>query len=89
VSLACEHRGLRTPFVTNSEISTFQKLFIAERALMKISRASLSNKEKNTVKRILLILGAVVLFVNTLVIPTVANADTPGSTSCGGAACKP
>ncbi len=56
---------------------------------MKISRSSLSNKEKNTVKRILLILGAVVLFVNTLVIPTVANADTPGSTSCGGAACKP
>jgi len=30
-------------------------------------------------KRILLILGAVVLFVNTLVIPTVANADTPAA----------
>jgi hypothetical protein len=56
---------------------------------MKISRSSFSNKEKNTVKRILLILGAVVLFVNSLVIPTMANADTPGGTSCGGKVCKP
>jgi hypothetical protein len=66
-----------------------QRLFIAHRALMKISRSSFPNKEKNTVKRILLILGAVVLFVNSLVIPTVANADTPGGTSCGGKVCKP
>jgi hypothetical protein len=56
---------------------------------MKVSRSSFSNKEKNTVKRILLILGAAVLFLNTLVIPTVANADTPGGTSCGGTMCKP
>ena len=56
---------------------------------MKISRSSFSNKEKDNVKRILLTLGAVVLFVNTLVIPTVANADTPGGTSCGGKLCKP
>jgi hypothetical protein len=56
---------------------------------MKISRSSFPNKEKDTMKRILLILGAVVLFANTLVIPTVANADTPGGTSCGGTLCKP
>jgi hypothetical protein len=56
---------------------------------MKISRSSFSNKEKNTVKRILLILGAAVLFVNAFAIPTIANADTPGSTSCGGTWCKP
>jgi hypothetical protein len=68
---------------------TVQKLFTGERALMKISRSSFSNKEKNTVKRILLVLGAVVLFVNTLVVPNVAKADTPGGTSCGGTLCKP
>jgi hypothetical protein len=66
-----------------------QKLFTALRALMKISRSSLSNKEKNTVKRILLILGAAVLFLNTMVIPTVARAEGPGGTSCGGTICKP
>jgi len=56
---------------------------------MKVSRTSFFNKEKNTVKRILLILGAAVLFVNTFLIPTIANADTPGGTSCGGTLCKP
>jgi len=57
---------------------------------MKVSRSSFSNKEKNTVKRILLILGAAVLFVNTLVIPTIANAEGVGGTSCGGnTLCKP
>ena len=66
-----------------------QRLFNALRALMKISRSCFPNKEKNTVNRILLILGAAVLFVNTFVIPTIANADTPGSTSCGGTWCKP
>jgi hypothetical protein len=66
-----------------------QRLFTAHRVLMKISRSSFPNKEKNTVNRILLILGAAVLFVNTFVIPTIANADTPGGTSCGGTWCKP
>jgi hypothetical protein len=66
-----------------------QRLFTAPRVLMKISRSSFSNKEKNTVNRILLILGAAVLLVNTFVIPTIANADTPGGTSCGGTMCKP
>ncbi len=66
-----------------------QRLFTAHGALMKISRSSFTNKEKNTVNRILLILGAAVLFVNTFVIPTIANADTPGGTSCGGTWCKP
>ena len=42
-------------------------------------------------KRILLILGAAVLFVNTLVIPTAVKADGGGSggTSCGMTLCKP
>jgi hypothetical protein len=43
-------------------------------------------------KRILLVLGAVVLFLNTLVIPTVVRADGGGGgTSCGsnGSTCKP
>jgi hypothetical protein len=66
-----------------------QKLFTAQRALMKVSRSSFSNKEKNTVKRILLILGAAVLFLNTMIIPTVARAEGPGGTSCGGTICKP
>jgi hypothetical protein len=44
------------------------------------------------VKRALLILGAAVLFLNTLVIPTVVRADGGGgTTSCGsnGTICKP
>jgi len=42
-------------------------------------------------KRILLILGAAVLFVNTLVIPTVVRADGGGTggTNCGEKLCKP
>jgi hypothetical protein len=40
--------------------------------------------------RALLILAAAVLFVNTLVIPTVVRADgAPTSTSCGNTLCKP
>jgi hypothetical protein len=66
-----------------------RKLFTAQRAHMKISRSSFSNKEKDTVKRILLILGATVLFLNSIVIPTVARAEGPGGTSCGGTICKP
>jgi hypothetical protein len=42
-------------------------------------------------KRILLILGAAVLFASTLVIPTVVKADGGGSggTGCGMTLCKP
>jgi len=56
---------------------------------MKISRSSFSNKEKNTVKRMMLILAAAVLFLNTVAIPTIANAEGPGGTSCSGGPCKP
>jgi hypothetical protein len=43
------------------------------------------------VKRVLLVLAAAVLFLNTLVIPTVAHADGGGSggTNCGQTLCKP
>jgi hypothetical protein len=42
------------------------------------------------VKRMLLVLGAAVLFLNVLVIPTVAHADGgAGSTNCDGKVCKP
>ena len=43
-------------------------------------------------KRLLLVLGVAVLFLNTLVVPTVVRADGGGgSTSCGsnGTVCKP
>lgn len=43
-------------------------------------------------KRMLLVLGAAVLFLNTFVIPTIARADGGvGTTSCGsnGGICKP
>ena len=41
-------------------------------------------------KRALLVIAAAVLFLNTLVVPTIAHADGVGSTSCGGnGACKP
>jgi hypothetical protein len=42
------------------------------------------------VKPILLVVAAVLMFVNTLVIPTVAHADGVGSGgNCNGALCKP
>lgn len=42
-------------------------------------------------KRMLLVLGAAVLFVSTLAIPTVLRADGGGSngTNCGNTICKP
>jgi hypothetical protein len=40
-------------------------------------------------KRVLLMLAAAVLLLNTLVVPPVAHADGVGSTSCGGKMCKP
>ena len=58
-------------------------------ALMKVSRSNFCNKEKTLMKRMLLVLAAAVLFVNTVVIPTVAYADAPSGTSCGGTVCKP
>lgn len=58
---------------------------------MKISRFAIANKEKNTVKRALLVVAAALMFLNTLVIPTVVNADGgSGTTNCGGnTLCKP
>jgi hypothetical protein len=44
------------------------------------------------VKRVLLVVAAALMFLNTLVIPTVAHADGgAGGTSCGGGSgmCKP
>jgi hypothetical protein len=41
-------------------------------------------------KRMLLVLAAAVLFLNTVVVPTVAHADGgAGGTSCNGKMCKP
>jgi hypothetical protein len=42
------------------------------------------------VKRTLLVLAAAVLFLNTLLVPTVARADGGGTgTGCGTKLCKP
>jgi len=41
------------------------------------------------VKRVLLVLAAAVLFLNTIVVPTIAYAEGVGGTSCGGTMCKP
>ena len=42
-------------------------------------------------KRLLLVLAAAVIFINTVVIPSVVSAEGVGSTSCGGGNgwCKP
>ena len=58
---------------------------------MKVSRSHFQNKEKITVKRTLLVVAAALMFLNTLVIPTVAHADGgAGGTNCGGTSmCKP
>jgi hypothetical protein len=41
-------------------------------------------------KRALLVVGAALLFLNTLVVPVIAHADGgAGSTSCNGKMCKP
>jgi hypothetical protein len=43
-----------------------------------------------TVKRILLTIAATLLFLNTLIVPTVVRADNGvGGTNCGGGMCKP
>jgi hypothetical protein len=47
-------------------------------------------QENKPVKRVLLVLGAAVLFLNTLVIPTAVKADGGAtSTNCGKTICKP
>jgi hypothetical protein len=58
---------------------------------MKVSRLDFPIQGENTVKRILLAVAAALMFVSTLVIPTVVHADgTPIATSCGGnTMCKP
>jgi hypothetical protein len=58
---------------------------------MKISRFAFPKQGEKTVKRILLVVAAALMLLNTLVIPTVVHADGGvGSTSCGGnSICKP
>jgi hypothetical protein len=52
---------------------------------MKISRFDFPNKEKTTVKRILLVVAAALMFLNTVVVPTVARADGgAGNVGSGG-----
>ena len=40
-------------------------------------------------KRMLLVIGAAVLFLSTVVVPTAVRADGVGTTNCGGKMCKP
>ena len=57
---------------------------------MKVSRSHFQNKEKTTVKRILLVAAAALMLLNTLVVPTVLHADGTPITNCGGnTICKP
>lgn len=59
-------------------------------APMKLSPSKSQSQEITNVKHILLVLGAAVLFLNTLVIPTAAYADGGStSTNCGKILCKP
>jgi hypothetical protein len=52
---------------------------------MKVSRFVFPNKEKITVKRMLLVVVVALMFVNTLVVPTVAHADGgAGTVGSGG-----
>jgi hypothetical protein len=58
---------------------------------MKLSRSkSAVHREETTVKRVLLVLSAAVVFLTTLVVPTTVKADgTPTGTNCGNTMCKP
>jgi len=59
---------------------------------MKISRLLFQNKEKTNVKRALLIVAAALMFLNTLVVPTLVHADGgSGGGNCSGSTgnCKP
>jgi hypothetical protein len=42
---------------------------------MKVSRFDFPNKEKTTVKRMLLVVAAALMFLSTVAVPTVAHAD--------------
>jgi hypothetical protein len=77
--------------VTNSEHLRAYRDLSSLGGAMKISRFAFSNKEKTIVKRVLLVIAAAVMFLNTLVLPTMAHADGgAGGTSCGGnSMCKP
>ena len=57
---------------------------------MKGSRSNSQSKEK-TMKRVLLVVGAAVLFLSAFVTPGVARFDggNGGTTGCGGTLCKP
>jgi hypothetical protein len=54
---------------------------------MKISRFAFPNKEKTTVKRMLLVVAATLMFLSTIAVPNFAHAD--GEPACGGGPCKP
>ena len=57
---------------------------------MQPSRSNLVFTKEITVKRVLLALATAVLFVTTLVTPTLVKADGGGSTTgCNGGMCKP
>jgi len=56
---------------------------------MKVSRLVLPNKEKTTVKRTLLVVAAALMFLNTVVVPTVARADGGIGNVGGGGSGKP
>ena len=59
---------------------------------MKVSRSKpCSYKERRTVKRMLLVLGAAVICLSTLVTPSIARTDGGGNgtTGCGSTICKP
>jgi hypothetical protein len=57
---------------------------------MKRSRSNSQYKKEIIVKRVLLTLGAAVLFLTTLVTPTLVKADGGGTnTGCNGGMCKP
>ena len=58
---------------------------------MKVSPSKpCSYKERRPVKRMLLVLGAAVICLSTLVTPRLANMDGGGGTTgCGSTVCKP
>jgi hypothetical protein len=58
---------------------------------MKVSRLAFPKQGETTVKRTLLVVAAALMFLNTLVVPTVAHADgqSTGGNCSGQVACKP
>jgi hypothetical protein len=52
---------------------------------MKLSRFNFLDKEKMTVKKLLLVVATALMFINTLAVPTVARADGgAGNVGSGG-----